>query len=58
MHNKKTIEKLKKNPYYMANDKELNEMEQIEYGEVPIHTSEIPMHNVKIKRRRRKKKNG
>lgn len=53
--NKKTYLRLKNNPHYKPSDKELEQMEQIEYGEVPFHVNKIPKHKVRLKRKKRRK---
>lgn len=52
---------LKKNPYYVMNDKQLAKLEEIEYGEVERHTNVVPYHDNEVKKKkrtRRRKKNG
>lgn len=53
--NKKTLEKLRTNPYYTLSDDQEKLFEtSFNYDYPTIHNNDVPVHKVKIKRRKRK----
>ncbi len=57
-----TTIKLKRNPYYMPNSKQQDEIDRLDavarvkYEAPTIHNNDLEIHPVKIRRRRRRRK--